>query len=473
MAVEISPIFFWWALKTSEVSEVLSSNNDLLELDTEAQVFMCLAFYQWANTIPSFKREYQIETVKDFDLRNYGKKFSYNPLFEGKFTALKSCECLLVEEKEEKAKKPSKALTFKKLLKLKKLEAERPWSEEDKGLIPSFDGSDDFIITDTFTSILKKVVVRWNAIKERMDGKKSVSQLVGNTQTNFLLFGTPGTGKTSLTQRLGQVLGLPVSVVSLFADSDSSDLQEKIVVGEEGKLQQIPSEFFDRASKPGIIVLEDYNIAPPEVVNGLLSFLEAPYVFSNGHEKFERHPLCFVFMTMNPDAQGTNLQNQALLSRLDKYEMNMPKDSDFIRILSSHTEKPVAKAVYNAFKSIYKTVLQSDPDIAQNLTMRSCLQMIANLNEGATFKDALKAITNCVNVVDAEGGHLIEEGILSDNSLITPFKWEDTIVDDSDVLVFEGEDKEAEKSEEDAPKKASATPKKSSKGKKIPKEIKI
>ena len=161
----------------------------------------------------------------------------------------------------------------------------------------------------------------------------------------------------------------------------------------------------------GIDVNEEINLADPSVTMGSLGQkLEYPFIVKkNGYETIVRHPLNVVIATMNVGTNGSNPLNQALANRFKTpYILDDPTSETFINILmkSSGKSRKVCEWVYNAYdatKEYLKSPDVNEDDICQNLSIRTCLGAIENMEEGQTPQRALiNSIVGAVAVVDVE-----------------------------------------------------------------------
>ena len=284
------------------------------------------------------------------------------------------------------------------------------WPEEMKKYIikPSF--LDNFECTPEFEEIVKKIKFRSTKILERMDMGLTGADAIGKDYMNIMLLGKPGTGKTTLGYALSAATGMPVctTVHTKHTDEDEYEGKTKIIDGHPAFCETESLVFHENG---GIDICEEINLADPSVtMGGLGQKLEYPFIVKrNGYETKVRHPLNIVIATMNVGTNGSNPLNQALANRFKTpYILDDPTDETFINILmkSSGKSREICEWVYGAYSATVQYL--KDPDvnedeICQNLSIRTCLGAIDNMDEGQQPVRALiNSIVGAVAVVDLE-----------------------------------------------------------------------
>lgn len=284
------------------------------------------------------------------------------------------------------------------------------WPEEIKGHIISPSFLDKYEATPEFEEIVKKIKFRADRILERMDMGLTGAEAIGEDCMNIMLVGKPGTGKTTLVYAIGAATGIPVcsTVHTKHTDEDEYEGKTKIV---DGKPCFVETDSLLFHQFGGIDVCEEINLPDPSVtMGGLGQKLVYPYIVKkNGYETIVRHPLNIIFGTMNVGTNGSNGLNQALANRFKTpYILDDPTRQTFIDILKKASKKSdeVCEWVYNAYEktvAYLRSPSVNEEEICQNLSIRTCLGAIDNLEEGQEPTRALiNSIVGAIAIVDLD-----------------------------------------------------------------------
>lgn len=312
--------------------------------------------------------------------------------------------------KKKSARKSSKGTDFIQECKEGKYRVPYEWGINMQRYIikPSF--LDTFESTPEFEEIVKKIAFRSNRILERMDMGLTGAEAIGKDYMNIMLLGKPGTGKTTLAYALSAATGMPVCTTAhnKHTDEDEYEGKTKIV---DGKPTFVETDSLIFHENGGIDINEEINLADPSVtMGGLGQKVEYPFIVKrNGYETKVRHPLNIVIATMNVGTNGSNPLNQALANRFKTpYILDDPTSETFINILekSSGKSREVCEWVYSAYSATVDYLKSPDvneDEICQNLSIRTCIGAIENMEEGQTpLRALINSIVGAVAVVDLE-----------------------------------------------------------------------
>nr|WP_297765544.1 AAA family ATPase [uncultured Butyrivibrio sp.] len=307
-------------------------------------------------------------------------------------------------------RKNKKTTDFVKECKDGKYRIAYEWPKELKAYIKKPEYLDTFETTPEFEEIVRKIKFRADRILERMDMGYTGAEAIGKDALNILLLGKPGTGKTALAYALSAATGMPVCTTAWNKHSEEGEVEGKSRIV-DGKPAFVETDSLLFHQFGGIDINEEINLADPSVTMGCLGQkLEYPFIVKkNGFETVTRHPLNVIIGTMNVGTNGSNPLNQALANRFNTpYILDDPTKETFINILEkvTKTSRDVCTWVYDAYEATVnylKSPAVNEDEICQNLSIRTCVGAIENLEEGQSPQRALiNSIVGAVAVVDLE-----------------------------------------------------------------------
>jgi DNA polymerase III delta prime subunit len=322
-------------------------------------------------------------------------------------------------EKSPELKNKEIVNTFFDDCKSAKYELGWEWSAEQQTRIPAFSFLDTYIPNPTHKKLSLVAYNRLNTVIERLDAGKSGKDAIGNEYMNTILVGRPGTGKTTAAMALSATLGLPIYTVPLSKYTEEDEFQGKTKVA-EGGFKFFPTAFLEAYKNGGIVVLEEFNLADPAVMQGGIGqAIEAPFLLmEDGCTEVCRHPLCVIVMTMNTATQGSREPNEAFTSRAPLVlTMDDPEADEFINILASKGyDKKISQKVFSAYTKVIEFLRNESAgeDIMLSLTMRHCLEALYLISKvGFDFKEAIHdTMAGSLAIKDLELAKRVYESVI-------------------------------------------------------------
>lgn len=281
------------------------------------------------------------------------------------------------------------------------------WTAEQQARIRPSSFLDDFIPNETFLDMVNLVNYDLNQVIDRINvtGKTDPS-IIGDNYLNMIVLGKPGTGKTTTAEALSAATGLPIYTVkaSKNTEEDTFEGMTKVV---SGGFSFRSTPFLDAFQNGGIIVVEEFNLADPGVMQGALGqAIEYPFVLMrDGYEEVHRHPLCVIISTMNDGAQGAKMPSEAYTSRSPiTFIMDDPTKEEFISILHSKGyAKKDCRTVYKAYSKIlqYLTDEAGSEEMVMQVTLRHCLGALKLMRLNTPVKSAIyKTMIGAIAIKD-------------------------------------------------------------------------
>jgi hypothetical protein len=267
------------------------------------------------------------------------------------------------------------------------------WGTEQQDKITAPDMLDRYILTEPFRKIVKVAHSRLQKVLERLDMGKTGKDAIENDFVNTILVGKPGTGKTVLAEALSSALGLPIYTVPVTKHSEE-DVFSGMTKAVAGGFSFMATPFLDAFQNGGIVVVEEFNLADPGVIQGAIGQAIVPpfLMLKDGYEPVYRHPLCIVVLTMNTGTQGSREPNEALVSRAPlTLVMEDPDKKVFTDILKNKgASTKVANNIHEAYMKILAHLEKNaSEDMMLSVTLRHCIEAVSLINAGFDIKTAL------------------------------------------------------------------------------------
>lgn len=260
------------------------------------------------------------------------------------------------------------------------------WDEKSLNNITDIDFLDGYIPNAAYTKAVKLIKAKTSKVMDRLSIGETGRAALRKDYVNLIMVGKPGTGKTTTAEALSATFGLPIYTARLSKNTEEGEFEGMPKIA-EGSFVLKATPFLECFEKGGIVVLEEFNLADPAVMQGALGqAIEHPSVLmKDGVEPIYRHPLCIIIATMNTGTQGSREPNEAFSSRLPfVFSIDDPKEEEFLAILESRSgrSRNECKKVYTCYKDILKYLVDESgsEEMALCVTMRHCFAALDMLD---------------------------------------------------------------------------------------------
>ncbi len=267
------------------------------------------------------------------------------------------------------------------------------WPDEQKPFIIPLSFLDEYVpdnnFFDMFNTFQRKLQM---ALKRMKEGDMAAKK---RDAINVFLLGKPGTGKTYMLHALAAAFGFPIRITKMGKNSEEDDYEgmNKII---DGKLTAVQTPFLKNAHMGGITVIEEINLADPDVVMGAIGqYVEYPFtIFEQGYQPVQRHPLNIICGTFNVGTAGSKDISEALSSRFPpSYVLDDPTRDDFIkRLMVDGYDNGVCAWVYDIYEDVIETLKSPDYNCEEytlNVTFRACYGALQCMEAGDRPKRAI------------------------------------------------------------------------------------
>lgn len=110
------------------------------------------------------------------------------------------------------------------------------WNDEQQSRVRPLRYLDEFVPTNTFFKVMKKLDMRLQSTAELIDLGITDIDVIKSNFVNMLFYGDPGTGKTVLANALSAATGLPIYEITCNEDSEDDEFEGKNKIV-DGKLE--------------------------------------------------------------------------------------------------------------------------------------------------------------------------------------------------------------------------------------------
>lgn len=265
------------------------------------------------------------------------------------------------------------------------------WPDKQKQDIVPLSFLDTFFPTESFRLMLISVWKQIQNVQQKIKDGLPYGEIIGKNPINVKVMGKPGTGKTTVIEAVLASLGYPKGLINCKdrMEEDEIEGQNKFI---NGSVWNVPTKAVQMHSYGGAVVLEEFNLPDPGILQGALGqALAYPFILKeDGYKELKRHPLTVYFATMNIGVAGTKPMNEALSSRFPEgYIIEDVKEDEFVGILAdAGYKKGDCRKVYRVYQKVLNYLREYHEDLVLSLTLRHCLNALDKLKIGFTEAQA-------------------------------------------------------------------------------------
>ena len=202
--------------------------------------------------------------------------------------------------------------------------------------------------------------------------------------------GKTGTGKTWLIAELARVYKKELVTLNMNCNTTADEIKGKFALNEEGKLSWLKSSVINAMENGHWLCIEEANFMSEEMASvfySLLDWRKNLTIDEHTGETINSHQDFRVFLTMNPNYEGTTRMNDAIQNRINIWlDMDYLKPGQEKRLLMKRytIDKDKAAILTNIADKIRKD--DSYRDLSTR-TLENCAKLI---EEGFDFKEAIE-----------------------------------------------------------------------------------
>lgn len=282
------------------------------------------------------------------------------------------------------------------------------WDMEAQALIPDIGIYNSYIKDKPFYRMANLVSNKTRLVASRIDDGgflKSNAELLGENGSgaiNLLIYGPPGSGKTQAIDALAAFMNIPVYRISGTDKAEDGDIKGKAGIDEHGNFKNIITVARKAIENGGILCIEEYNLMPPALFQGILGqTVVYPYKLLTNEETYvDRHPHCIIALTKNTNTEGTVEQNQAFNNRFTMRYFPEQQEDVFINLITRYdtgfgkADKKTAKRLYKVYTKLADFVASpeiGEEELALELSLRTCYHVLEDMYcAGSTMAEAIK-----------------------------------------------------------------------------------
>lgn len=282
------------------------------------------------------------------------------------------------------------------------------WDMEAQALIPDIGIYNSYIKDKPFYRMANLVSNKTRLVASRIDDGgflKSNAELLGENGSgaiNLLIYGPPGSGKTQAIDALAAFMNIPVYRISGTDKAEDGDIKGKAGIDEHGNFKNIITVARKAIENGGILCIEEYNLMPPALFQGILGqTVVYPYKLLTNEETYvDRHPHCIIALTKNTNTEGTVEQNQAFNNRFTMRYFPEQQEEVFVNLITRYdtgfgkADKKTAKMLYKVYTKLADFVASSEigeEELALELSLRTCYHVLEDMYcAGSTMAEAVK-----------------------------------------------------------------------------------
>ncbi len=255
---------------------------------------------------------------------------------------------------------------------------------------------------------------------------------------NILLFGTPGTGKSTLFEAIGAATGIPVGWIRTdeFTESDKFTVVTEVTETSANGFKSVVQPYLVFLMNGGLFFVDDAaNCRPSVLFANLGGPTDAAGVLPVGDWVIQRHPMSFIGITTNIGTETAQEFDSALINRFSEpIEVEaLPKERFLTAIAVQGTARSgvrldalkivaLAEWIYDTMESARQLCTQCNADAAANLfSLRNAITLCESVLNALSFfgktgvvEKAIRAYSKPLGVAgDQTTAKLIEDAIKS------------------------------------------------------------
>ena len=273
-------------------------------------------------------------------------------------------------------------------------------------------------------------------INEAMSGVEEVD--FRSNLRNIMLFGTPGTGKSTLFEALGAATGIPVGWIRTdeFTESDKFTVVTEVTETSANGFKSVVQPFVWFLLNGGIFFVDDAaNCRQSVLFANIGGPTDAAGKLPVGDWVIQRHPLSFIGITTNVGTETAQEFDSALINRFSEpIEVEALPKEQFLSAISVQGQarsgvklevskiQPLAEWIYDTMVSCRELCTKCNADAAANLfSLRNAITLCESALNALSFfgktgivEKAVRAYSKPLGLAgDQTTAKLIEDAIRS------------------------------------------------------------